>query len=681
MANSNIYSMGTVNVGNNPVSTGVSAFQNQVNPKSGTSATPPVTSTVSVPGQTSVAQPSQAQNPVTVTSKNFVDKVVTPAQQAVTDKDLIAFNQQQVNAGKQQNQNGVQITPAPIQPKITIVNTRDNGDGTSTQIMSDGTQKTVRITTNTDGTTNTQDLTPLDAAKVAAETAYNKIQTDANAAINQLNNVSLTPDQQNQVQALTDTWNNLIAQQRITNQAYEGGITTLGVSSGRNRYAPEVELGNIQAAANLGIAKIAELESKKNQAINELRQALIDKNAERIKDAYNILNDANKAQATYKQKLLDTLTEQTNKIQEQQATAKLQEDDDKRNLIADASLSPGVPASYLQKAQYLPYAQAAALLAPYVSVKAPGVTGEYAAYRNDAISKGEDYVGYGDYVTAKDRAAYAKQLLIEQYKNSSPMSFASVPYEGTPEQMAQLGKAERQIAASKNVPNSKKDEVLAVAQSDGLPGVKTWAYNNMLSAAQQKDFDTNNITGQTYSYLADQLAADPSKEDKYSPAYYAYQSTLKFLNLPHDEAYVSLMTLLQRAQSGQINQLYGTALTSGESSRANAFFVSPQSGDNKQDMIIKLRAAAAMADFSNDTTIANKLGLERPDLQTYLELAKAPTGKDLVQNSQQQYNTIVADKANQEAVTTINNAYLKTKGRLPSQSEFLEEWNEAENAQ
>lgn len=101
----------------------------------------------------------------------------------------------------------------------------------------------------------------------------------------------LTPDQLSQVNALQAQFNQLKTQQETTNKNYTGGITNAGIASGRNRYAPEIELGNISNSISVGIQKIADIDAKASSAIASLKQGFADNNFKLINAAYDAANN------------------------------------------------------------------------------------------------------------------------------------------------------------------------------------------------------------------------------------------------------------------------------------------------------------------------------------------------------------------------------------------------------
>lgn len=130
--------------------------------------------------------------------------------------------------------------------------------------------------------------TALDPIMQKREEMFTQYQSD----IQRLQNGTfpLTPDQQAQIDYVKQSFERLKEQQAVANKNYEGGVTQSGIAAGRNRYAPEMELGNIAGAVNAGIQKIAEIEQKAVATISELKTAFEDKNYKRVNDLYNTMN-------------------------------------------------------------------------------------------------------------------------------------------------------------------------------------------------------------------------------------------------------------------------------------------------------------------------------------------------------------------------------------------------------
>lgn len=133
-------------------------------------------------------------------------------------------------------------------------------------------------------------LTNLNNNANQIDSAITDAQTNLNNVIN--GTIPLTPNQQAQIQALHDQFDQLRKQQLIVNKNYEAGITQAGIVSGRNEYAPEIEAGNITASINVGIQKIAQLDSQASDAISKMEEGFQQKNMDNIKAAFDLYTSA-----------------------------------------------------------------------------------------------------------------------------------------------------------------------------------------------------------------------------------------------------------------------------------------------------------------------------------------------------------------------------------------------------
>lgn len=154
--------------------------------------------------------------------------------------------------------------------------------------------------------------------------------TDYTNQIAQIANGSfpLTQSQQAQVDALQAQFNQLYQQQLTANKNYEGAVTTLGIRSGRARYASEIESGNIQAAVSYGLSKLADINSQATNAVAALRQGFMDNDYKLINAQYTALQDLIKRKsdtlAEMQQSIKDELDAQTQRIQQQSALLQIE---------------------------------------------------------------------------------------------------------------------------------------------------------------------------------------------------------------------------------------------------------------------------------------------------------------------------------------------------------------------
>ncbi len=118
----------------------------------------------------------------------------------------------------------------------------------------------------------------------------------AQAALN--GTIPLSAPQQAILNSIQATNAQLIAQQQLANKNYTAGVTATGIASGRNRYAPEIEQGNIQASINAGIQKISNLNNQNAETMAKLTEGFEQDNYKMINDSYAALDAQNKEKTT-----------------------------------------------------------------------------------------------------------------------------------------------------------------------------------------------------------------------------------------------------------------------------------------------------------------------------------------------------------------------------------------------
>ena len=124
---------------------------------------------------------------------------------------------------------------------------------------------------------------PAPAPTPALETDFDKYtkqrEAEALAETNKVNNLieqmRANASIQNQalIRDIQYRYNEQILAQKKINTAVEAAVTTMGIRSGRQRYAPEIEIGNITQATVAGIEKINALENQKSSLIQQAETA------------------------------------------------------------------------------------------------------------------------------------------------------------------------------------------------------------------------------------------------------------------------------------------------------------------------------------------------------------------------------------------------------------------------
>ena len=145
------------------------------------------------------------------------------------------------------------------------------------------------------------------AALKTAQAETDRINTDIKTQLDQFLSGThpLTPSQQAQVDSLKAQFQSLINEQKITNQNFEKGTELLGFRTGQSSYMPAVAAGNIQSAINLGLSKIADLNSKMSSAVAEMEQGFQDDNFDKVTRSYEIYNSIQKQKTDAIQKTID----------------------------------------------------------------------------------------------------------------------------------------------------------------------------------------------------------------------------------------------------------------------------------------------------------------------------------------------------------------------------------------
>lgn len=126
---------------------------------------------------------------------------------------------------------------------------------------------------------------------------YDKYKSDMDSLRN--GTFPLSPEDEASIKYIQQEFEKLKEIQKVRNANYEGGITQLGITSGRARYAGEMEEGNIKKAVDQGISKIADIESAAAKAVSDLKGAIQSRNYDMISKAYESAqkNLARKSQA------------------------------------------------------------------------------------------------------------------------------------------------------------------------------------------------------------------------------------------------------------------------------------------------------------------------------------------------------------------------------------------------
>lgn len=219
-----------------------------------------------------------------------------------------------------------------------------------------------------------------------------------NSTIDSIQNgsIPLSPGQQAQIDALKNSFQQLINQQTLINTGASGSANTRGYQSGAAEYDPTFQNKIIGSILTAGINKVSDLQTKMAAAVASLTQALKDDNIKGIKEQYDIYTKAKENHETYLQKIItqtqDEIAKQQEAIQKQQETF----DKDISDIVTKMAAN-GAPVSLIQQVKASKdIAQAAALAGDYAS-GATGIVGEYQYYKRQAEASGQQPVDFNTY--------------------------------------------------------------------------------------------------------------------------------------------------------------------------------------------------------------------------------------------------------------------------------------------
>lgn len=157
------------------------------------------------------------------------------------------------------NQAAVRASNAALQKQTDAANAAaSKTQNTKTQVATNALEGFVR-TSNTEKMSASEQARIVEIERINSQLGELAGQIDGRAAA--------------QVQSVIDQYAGLARRQEVANASYEGGVSTAGLSSGRNRYAPEIQAGVQSAAVASGIQALSDLQVKKQNLISEIEQA------------------------------------------------------------------------------------------------------------------------------------------------------------------------------------------------------------------------------------------------------------------------------------------------------------------------------------------------------------------------------------------------------------------------
>ena len=182
----------------------------------------------------------------------------------------------------------------------------------------------------------------------------------------------LSPTEQASLDAIQQSIDRAVAAQKEVNKATIGTVTELGIRSGRQRYAGEVNAGIISAVISQGVQAIADIETKGAVQLADARTAMQDKDLERLDKSMTMfremMNDKSNVIQTMHDNTLKYEEFVTNQAQKTQAIANQTIDSLAKAGIDPSQLDPIQLSTLDAKAGY-PQGTSAALLGAAIKEK------------------------------------------------------------------------------------------------------------------------------------------------------------------------------------------------------------------------------------------------------------------------------------------------------------------------
>jgi hypothetical protein len=177
--------------------------------------------------------------------------------------------------------------------------------------------------------------------------------------------------------------------------------------------------------------------------------------------------------------------------------------------------------------------------------------------------------------------------------------------------------AKRQILASKYLTQAQRNQIIELANTDGIEGLRRWAYSNKLSPSQRTDFDLYDNTQSAFESALSQMDADAIKAGPYKNL---AESARPWLGIQRDKAYTDLRGIIEQGQAQLRKGYYGTAVTGTEAGNAKQFLIT--NNDDIDTIRWKLEQGKNFLRFINDASVNRSLGLDKPDISQYIQASR-----------------------------------------------------------
>lgn len=187
-----------------------------------------------------------------------------------------------------------------------------------------------------------------------------------------------------------------------------------------------------------------------------------------------------------------------------------------------------------------------------------------------------------------------------------------------------MNSLERNLLASKNITKQQREDIQNLIRTDGIEGLKDWAYYNRLNATQQGDYD---LYDNAQSAFISALSRVESAQTGAGPYKALLEKSKPYLAIKRDKDYTDLRSVIEQGQAQLRKGYYGTAVTGTEAGNASKFLITDS--DDIDTIVNKLENSANFLRFVNDAQIARSLGIPKPNIADYIQVDTPTVTKDL----------------------------------------------------
>jgi hypothetical protein len=405
---------------------------------------------------------------------------------------------------------------------------------------------------------------------------------------------------QAQLKGIRDEYASMQAQQEGANKAYQGGVETAGLVSGRARYAPEIQAGIQSGAVNYGLNQLQDIQNKKQKALSDAESAASDRQYKLVAEKASLYNQLLKDERDVTAKVSDEYYKSKTSRREE---AKYLTETLAPSLVQNMTGDAATDMAFLQ--------QTAAETGNQVT--ADELYGSVLRYQDEQNQKRASLLtgDMREYNMARNqgyKGTLQDWILSMQAKKSS---IAADPF------AAQLPTDDDVFFVTAGMPPTKSADVIKQYARMKLEGKEKAAekYLNTIVTANLSVGEKTRYT--TYTSIGNQVGKILSEVEKFkeaNPGVYksALEQGKKWVGMDKDPMWLSISSKLGLPVAQIRNEFFGASLTPSESSTANEWAPSFKIGsaDTMEDIIIKMTNLKEFTDSNRQNMLDIAKGKE-----------------------------------------------------------------------